>query len=124
MRVPIAHALAWPQRMTSPCQPLDLATIGRLEFEAPDPVRFPALALARAAIEAGGARPAILNAANEVAVAAFLEGRIGFLEIATIVEETLTRYSPPSPTSIEEIGVIDREARGHAISRAESTRIG
>ncbi|CAN5142414.1 1-deoxy-D-xylulose-5-phosphate reductoisomerase [soil metagenome] len=123
MRVPIAHALAWPQRMASPCQPLDLATIGRLDFEAPDPIRFPALALARAAVEAGGARPAILNAANEVAVAAFLDGRIGFLEIAMIVEETLTRYSPPPPTSIEEIWAIDREARGYAIGRAESTRI-
>ncbi|HEX7821599.1 MAG TPA: 1-deoxy-D-xylulose-5-phosphate reductoisomerase [Sphingobium sp.] len=124
MRVPIAHALAWPARMASPCQPLNLAAIGRLDFEAPDPVRFPALALARSAIEAGGARPAILNAANEVAVAAFLEGRIGFLDIAAIVEETLRRYSPAPPTSIEEIGVIDREARGHAISRAESVRIG
>jgi 1-deoxy-D-xylulose-5-phosphate reductoisomerase len=123
MRVPIAHALAWPARMASPCQPLNLAAIGRLDFEAPDPVRFPALALARAAVEAGGARPAILNAANEVAVAAFLEGRIGFLDIAAIVEETLGRYNPASPTSIEDIGVIDREARGHAVSRAESIRI-
>jgi 1-deoxy-D-xylulose-5-phosphate reductoisomerase len=120
MRVPIASALAWPERMATPCQPLDLATIGRLDFEAPDPVRFPALRLAREAIEAGGARPAILNAANEVAVAAFLEGRIGFLDIAMIVEETLTRYSPASPHTIEEIWAIDREARGHAISRAES----
>jgi 1-deoxy-D-xylulose-5-phosphate reductoisomerase len=120
MRVPIAHALAWPERMATPCQPLDLAAIGRLDFEAPDLVRFPAIRLARAAIEAGGARPAILNAANEVAVAAFLEGRIGFLEIAMIVEETLTRYSPASPASIEEIWAIDREARGHAVSRAES----
>ncbi|MET0239895.1 MAG: 1-deoxy-D-xylulose-5-phosphate reductoisomerase [Sphingobium sp.] len=120
MRVPIASALAWPGRMATPCQPLDLARIGKLEFEAPDPVRFPALALARAAVEAGGARPAILNAANEVAVAAFLGGRIGFLEIAMIVEETLTRYSPPSPASIEDIWAIDREARGYAVSRAES----
>jgi 1-deoxy-D-xylulose-5-phosphate reductoisomerase len=117
MRVPIAHALAWPQRMASPCEPLNLAKIGQLNFEAPDFVRFPALALARAAIEAGGARPAILNASNEVAVAAFLEGRIGFLEIAAIVEETLTRYSPPSPSSIEEIWAIDREARGHAVDQ-------
>ncbi|MFT3965497.1 MAG: 1-deoxy-D-xylulose-5-phosphate reductoisomerase [Sphingobium sp.] len=123
MRGPIAHALAWPQRMASPCEPLDLARIGRLDFEAPDTVRFPALALARAAIEAGGARPAILNAANEVAVEAFLQGRIRFLEIATIVEETLTRYSPPPPTSIEEIGAVDREARGHAISLLKVARI-
>ena len=77
MRVPIAHCLAWPKRMATPMAPLDLVAIGRLEFEAPDPVRFPALALARAALDAGGARPAILNAANEVAVAAFLAGQIG-----------------------------------------------
>lgn len=123
MRVPIAHALAWPERMATPCQPLDLARIGKLEFEAPDMVRFPALALARAAVEAGGARPAILNAANEIAVAAFLDGRIGFLEIATIVEEVLTRYSPPAPASIEDVWAIDREARSHAARRAESARI-
>ncbi len=120
MRIPIAHALAWPERMATPCRPLDLATIGRLEFEAPDPERFPALALARAAVEAGGARPAILNAANEVAVAAFLDGRIGFLEIAMIVEDTLTRFSPASPASIEEIWAIDREARAQARGRIES----
>lgn len=120
MRVPIAHALAWPERMATPCQPLDLATIGRLDFEAPDLERFPALRLARAVVEAGGGRPAALNAANEVAVAAFLEGRIGFLEIATIVEETLTRYSPGAPTNVEEIWAIDREARMHAMRRTES----
>lgn len=120
MRIPIAHALAWPERMTTPCQPLDLTTIGKLEFEAPDLERFPALALARAAVEAGGARPAILNAANEVAVAAFLDGRIGFLEIAMIVEDTLTRFSPASPATIEEIWAIDREARAQARGRIES----
>lgn len=123
MRVPIAHALAWPHRMASPCEPLNLARIGQLNFEAPDLDRFPALGLARAAIEAGGARPAILNAANEVAVAAYLDGRIGFLDIAAIVEETLTRYSPPSPGSIEEIWAVDREARGHATSQLKVARI-
>ena len=74
MRIPIAHALAWPQRIATPCQPLDLSTIGRLDFEAPDMERFPALRLARDAAAAGGTTPAILNAANEVAVAAFLGG--------------------------------------------------
>src|SRR6185369_2483571 len=78
MRTPIAYALAWPDRMETPCERLDLARVGRLDFEAPDPERFPALGLARAALEAGGARPAILNAANEVAVAAFLSGRLNF----------------------------------------------
>ncbi len=111
MRVPIAHTLAWPERMATPMEPLDLVSIGRLDFEACDPIRFPALALARTALEAGGARPAILNAANEVAVAAFLARRIGFLEIAAIVADTLDRYDPPAPTTLEAVLAIDGEAR-------------
>lgn len=111
MRVPIAHALAWPRRMETPCQRLDLATIGRLDFEAPDYARFPCLKLARAALAAGGARPAILNAANEVAVAAFLSRRIGFLEIAAIVSDTLDRYDPAAPETLDQVLAIDAEAR-------------
>ncbi len=111
MRIPIAHALAWPERIATPCTPLDLATIGRLDFEAPDDSRFPALRLARQAAEAGGIYPAVLNAANEVAVAAFLGGRTGFLEIATIVEETLSGYSAQTPRRIEDILEADRSAR-------------
>lgn len=111
MRIPIAHALAWPERIATPCMPLDLAAIGRLEFEAPDEERFPAIRLARNAIAAGGACPAILNAANEVAVEAFLKEKIGFLEIATIVAETLDRYSPPEPQGVEDIFMADHEAR-------------
>jgi 1-deoxy-D-xylulose-5-phosphate reductoisomerase len=111
MRIPIAHALAWPERIATPCTPLDLATIGRLDFEAPDSSRFPALRLARQAAEAGGIYPAILNAANEVAVAAFLGGRTGFLEIATIVEETLSGYSAQTPRRIEDILEADRSTR-------------
>ena len=100
MRVPIAHCLAWPDRMETPCAPLDLVAIGRLDFEAPDRGALPGAARWRAqALEAGGARPAILNAANEVAVAAFLARRIGFLEIAAIVADTLERYDPPAPDS-------------------------
>ena len=91
MRVPIAHALAWPERMETPCERLDLAAIGELDFEAPDEERFPALRLAREALEAGGAAPAVLNAANEVAVAAFLAGRIGFPDIAALVERGARR---------------------------------
>lgn len=117
MRVPIAHALAWPARMATPLAPLDLARIGRLDFEAADPARFPALALARAALEAGGARPAILNAANEVAVAAFLEGRIGFLEIAAIVADTLDRYDPGAPACLDDVLGVDCEARNLAGER-------
>jgi 1-deoxy-D-xylulose-5-phosphate reductoisomerase len=114
MRTPIAHTLAWPDRMETPVAPLDLAAIGRLDFAAPDPERFPALRLARQALEAGGARPAILNAANEVAVAAFLARRIAFLDIAAIVEETIARYDPPAPQRIEDVIAIDRAARSHA----------
>lgn len=114
MRIPIAHALAWPERIATPCMPLDLATIGRLDFEAPDEERFPAIRLARDAIAAGGACPAILNAANEVAVEAFLKEKIGFLDIAMIVADTLDRYSPPEPEGLEDIFMADREARGVA----------
>jgi len=111
MRTPIAHTLAWPDRMPTPMAPLDLVAIGRLEFEAPDPVRFPALRLAREALDAGGARPAILNAANEVAVEAFLQRRIGFLEIAAIVEHIVTCYDPAAPDSVDAVLAIDAEAR-------------
>ena len=111
MRIPIAHALAWPQRIATPCQPLDLARIGRLDFEAPDQDRFPALRLTREAAAAGGAMPAILNAANEAAVAAFLGGRIGFLDIAMIVEDVLNRYSAPMPACMDDVLHADATAR-------------
>lgn len=114
MRIPIAHALAWPQRIATPCQPLDLARIGKLDFEAPDQDRFPALRLTREAAAAGGAMPAILNAANEAAVAAFLGGRIGFLDIAMIVEEVLNRYSAPTPSTIEDVLAVNAGARAVA----------
>lgn len=119
MRVPIAHCLAWPDRMATPMEPLDLVAIGRLDFERPDPGRFRALALARSAVEEGGARPAILNAANEVAVAAFLAGRIGFLEIAAIVDDTMQRYDPAAPETLDAVLAIDAEARRLAGERVE-----
>ncbi|QNQ11300.1 1-deoxy-D-xylulose-5-phosphate reductoisomerase [Sphingomonas alpina] len=119
MRTPIAHCLAWPDRMATPMAPLDLIAIGRLDFEAPDPERFPALRLAREALEAGGARPAILNAANEIAVAAFLDRRIGFLEIAAIVADTLDRYDPPAPETLDAVLAIDAEARRIAGERVK-----
>ncbi|MEG3180098.1 1-deoxy-D-xylulose-5-phosphate reductoisomerase [Sphingomonas sp. LT1P40] len=119
MRIPIAHALAWPRRMETPCQRLDLATIGRLDFEAPDTERFPCLKLAREALAAGGARPAILNAANEVAVEAFLKGRVGFLEIAAIVADTLACYDPAAPETLDHVLAIDAEARAIAGERVK-----
>jgi 1-deoxy-D-xylulose-5-phosphate reductoisomerase len=117
MRIPIASTLAWPDRMETPCKPLDLATIGRLDFEAPDEVRFPAIRLAREAIQSGGGAPALLNAANEVAVAAFLDGRIGFLDIAGIGETVLERLAPAAIGSIEDVLALD------AAGRAEATRL-
>ncbi|NYT40127.1 1-deoxy-D-xylulose-5-phosphate reductoisomerase [Sphingomonas sp. R-74633] len=119
MRVPIAHTLAWPDRMATPMPPLDFVALARLDFEAPDTERFPALRLAREALEAGGARPAILNAANEVAVAAFLSGRLNFLEIAAISADTLDRYDPVAPESLEAVWAIDAEARRIAGERVK-----
>ncbi|WP_379897622.1 1-deoxy-D-xylulose-5-phosphate reductoisomerase [Marinibaculum pumilum] len=111
MRTPIAFALAWPERMAAPVAPLDLARIGSLTFEPADEARFPALRLAREAMAAGGTAPTILNAANEVAVAAFLARRIGFLDIAAIVEETLQRAETDAAGSLEEVWAVDRRAR-------------
>jgi 1-deoxy-D-xylulose-5-phosphate reductoisomerase len=120
MRIPIASALAWPERMATNCKPLDLATIGQLTFEQPDIVRFPALRLARAGITEGGAKPAILNAANEVAVEAFLNGQIGFLDIANVVEATLTAYAPAAPTHLDDLFSIDADARIYARRELET----
>ncbi|WP_260599062.1 1-deoxy-D-xylulose-5-phosphate reductoisomerase [Sphingomonas endolithica] len=119
MRTPIAHCLAWPDRMPTPMAPLDLVAIGRLDFSAPDEVRFPALRLARAALDAGGARPTILNAANEIAVAAFLGKRLSFLEIAAIVSDTLACYDPPAPQTLVEVLAVDAGARRIAAERIE-----
>jgi 1-deoxy-D-xylulose-5-phosphate reductoisomerase len=111
MRIPIAYTLAWPERMATPCERLDLVRIGSLDFEPPDLERFPALRLAREALAAGGAKPAILNAANEIGVASFLERRLAFLDIASVVGETLAAYEPGAPSSIDDVLETDREAR-------------
>jgi 1-deoxy-D-xylulose-5-phosphate reductoisomerase len=116
MRTPIAHTLAWPKRIQTPASRLDLAQLGQLTFERPDSVRFPALRLAREALQSGGAAPTILNAANEVAVQAFLSGRIGFLDIARIVERTLEQVTGPTPSSVAELRTIDCEARSCAVA--------
>ena len=114
MRIPIAHALAWPERMPTPAERLDLGRIGSLDFHGPDTTRFPALRLAREALGAGGAAPIILNAANEVAVSAFLAGRIGFAEIAATVERALATIGAPPPRSIADVIDIDSEVREKA----------
>lgn len=123
MRIPIAHALAWPERMETPCERLNLAEIRHLDFEDPDPERFPAIAIARAAMEAGGARPAILNAANEEAVAAFLAKRIGFLDIVEIVARVLDGYAPNAPETLDDVFAVDAEARARAQQLMETLTV-
>jgi len=119
MRVPIANVLAWPLRMDTPCAPLNLASIGELTFMAPDEERFPATRLAREAVEQGGAAPAVLNAANEVAVAAFLAGQIRFTQIAEIVAQTLSGNVPDAPSSLDDVLAVDAEARARAAAMLE-----
>ena len=111
MRIPIAYALAWPERIATPAQRLDLASIARLDFEPADLARFPALRLAREALEAGGAAPIVLNAANEVAVGRFLAGEIGFTDIAALVERALDASTSEAPSSIADVLEIDRTTR-------------
>ena len=111
MRTPIAYALAWPKRMNAPASQLELNDIATLTFEAPDPERFPALSLARQALETGGTSPTVLNAANEVAVSHFLNKRIGFLDIARIVGETLNAATWGRLENLDDVGQTDTEAR-------------
>lgn len=117
MRTPIAYSLAWPERMSAPTERLDLAKLGRLDFESPDEDRFPALRLAREVLAAGGSAGTVLNAANEVAVEAFLHGRIGFLEIVGVAEKTLdlaAHLTGLSPDTVDELLAVDEEARAIA----------
>ncbi|MEL7196678.1 MAG: 1-deoxy-D-xylulose-5-phosphate reductoisomerase [Pseudomonadota bacterium] len=120
MRVPIASCLAWPKRMATPLEPLNLAAIGELTFHAPDEERFPATRIARDAIKAGGAAPAVLNAANEVAVAAFLNGKLAFTRITALAEEMLSRYDSAAPASLDDVLALDKDARENAARIVES----
>jgi 1-deoxy-D-xylulose-5-phosphate reductoisomerase len=125
MRTPIAYALAWPKRMASPVARLNLAQIASLTFELPDESRFPALRLARHALQCAGGAPTILNAANEVAVSRFLERRLAFLDIPTVVEATLDRLwgrGAPRPASLADVHALDREARAIAEDLAGQAR--
>ncbi|MGC1177924.1 MAG: 1-deoxy-D-xylulose-5-phosphate reductoisomerase, partial [Methyloceanibacter sp.] len=119
MRTPIAFSLAWPNRMQAPTARLDLAKLGALTFEAPDEARFPALRLARDVLAAGGSASTVLNAANEVAVEAFLDGRLRFLAVASLVEATLeltANLIALSPDGVDDVLAIDAEARAIALS--------
>lgn len=122
MRIPIAHTLAWPRRISTSSPRLDLARVGRLEFEEPDPVRFPALRLARDALRAGGGAPTILSAANEVAVEAFLARRLGFTAIADLVAAVLDRLGCPAAGSLDAVLDLDFAARrtAHGIVAARA----
>lgn len=111
MRTPISYALGWPDRMKTPCKKLDLTEIGNLSFIKPDDEHFPSLKITREVLQNGGSAPTILNASNEVAVYAFLEGKIGFLDIAKIVEKTLTKLSFHKLTSLDDVLEVDEHAR-------------
>jgi 1-deoxy-D-xylulose-5-phosphate reductoisomerase len=111
MRTPIAHALAYPERIDPGVQSLDLCAIGSLQFEQPDLDRFPCLRLAYRALDAGGNAPIVLNAANEVAVASFLAGRLAFARIAGLVEEVLARVTPSRVRTLDDVLAFDAQAR-------------
>ncbi len=114
MRVPISYALAYPERLPLTLPPLDLFQVGQLNFEPPDLERFPCLSLAFQALEAGGDMPAVLNAANEVAVSAFLQGTITFPDIARIISQVMAKHTVQSLSSLEQVLAVDREARQKA----------
>ncbi|MCK5092709.1 MAG: 1-deoxy-D-xylulose-5-phosphate reductoisomerase, partial [Gammaproteobacteria bacterium] len=111
MRTPIAHALAWPERIESGVESLDIFSVARLDFEPPDYDRFPCLRLAYEAMHIGGTAPAILNAANEVAVQEFLEGRLAFTGISGLIEKTLKDVTPGTADSLETLYEADQQAR-------------
>jgi 1-deoxy-D-xylulose-5-phosphate reductoisomerase len=118
MRTPIAYCLAWPRRRPAPVKPLDLVALGTMTFEAPDRVRFPCLALAEAAMARGDGAASVLNAANEIAVAAFLDGVIGFTDIPRVVEQAIDAADRAGelvePGTIDDAGSLDRRGREHA----------
>ncbi len=119
MRTPIAHAMGWPQRIESGVERLNLFDVAQLEFEQPDPERFPCLRLAEAAARQGGTAPAILNAANEVAVEAFLKGRLGFMQIAEVVESVMDSVASHQDVELEQILAADAFAREAAVRQLE-----
>ncbi|OOG27175.1 1-deoxy-D-xylulose-5-phosphate reductoisomerase [Thioalkalivibrio denitrificans] len=127
MRTPIAHALGWPERVTSGVDPLDIVAVGQLDFERPDPDRFPCLGLAYEALATGGTATAVLNAANEVAVEAFLDSRLAFTAIAGVIEHTLAELTSEPVTDLDQVLAADAAARRCArerIDRLSAQRIG
>jgi len=123
MRVPIAHAMAWPDRFDSGVEPLDIFEVRQMDFEKPSLARFPCLRLAFEAIKAGGIMPAVLNAANEVAVAAFLDENIRFTDIAVVIEKTMQAFKPTSAKTLEQVLEADRQARQEADKHIQNLSI-
>jgi 1-deoxy-D-xylulose-5-phosphate reductoisomerase len=119
MRTPIAHALAWPERVVSGVDPLEIVAVGQLDFERPDPDRFPCLRLAYEALAAGGTATAVLNAANEVAVEAFLDSRLPFTDIPDVIEHALAHATPGPADDLEQVLTADRAARQLAWERVD-----
>jgi len=124
MRLPIQYAFSYPERWPTPLASLNLIDAGRLEFDRPDTKAFPCLALAYRALEAERSLPVVLNAANEIAVAWFLEGRIGFTSIPRIIEETMGAHYPTDVLSLEEVRNVDRWAREYADGIARGVKLG
>jgi len=114
MRLPIQYAFSYPERWAAPLPPLDLVRAGRLDFDVPDTGAFPCLRLAYRALDAARSLPVVLNAANEVAVARFLEGRIGFPSIAQIIERTMDAHVPAEVASLAAVRAVDQWAREYA----------
>ena len=123
MRTPIAYGLGYPERLTSGVSALDLLTVARLDFTAPDLIRFPCLRISYEALERGGTAPAILNAANEIAVEAFLAEKIGFMHISHIIESVLTAITVDEVESIQQLGIVDALARKTATLMLEKHKI-
>jgi 1-deoxy-D-xylulose-5-phosphate reductoisomerase len=123
MRTPIAHALAWPERIDAGVDFLDLVKRGRLDFEAPDDARFPCLRLAREAMLAGGSAAAVLNAANEVAVAAFLDNQLRFNDIAAVIADTLAACDTGSAADLDALLARDTAAREEACRQARRREV-
>jgi 1-deoxy-D-xylulose-5-phosphate reductoisomerase len=122
MRTPIAHCLAWPSRLTSGVAGLDFLSLGALEFAAPCGQRYPALSLAKAAMAEGGLAPAALNAANEIAVDAFLSGQINFVQIAQLVDAVMQSWRNSEPGALEEVYAADLSARDAALRQLSKVR--
>ncbi len=120
MKIPIAHSLSWPERIESGAKTLDITEVARLDFEQPDMDNLPCLRLARQAAELGGSAPAVLNASNEVAVGAFLQGRIGFTDISVVIEAAMNTIEQCEISDIENVLNIDNEARKVAEAQIDS----